>query len=47
MTHVTHSKMLTTRRRNQSRSKQLRRTVKARRKAFANKPKGSPGEQKV
>ena len=34
MTHVSHSKMLTTRRRNQSRAKQLRRTQKqARRKA--------------
>ena len=40
MTHVTHSKMLTTRRRNQSRSKQLRRAGKARRKASAGKSQG-------
>ena len=34
MTHVTHSKMLTKRRRNQARAKQLRRAAKkARRKA--------------
>jgi len=41
MTHVSHSKMLTTRRRNQARAKQLRRaTKKARRKsATPAKPK--------
>jgi hypothetical protein len=45
---MSHSSMLTTRRRNQSRKKQLYRAAKqARRKAFAQKPKGSPGEQKA
>ncbi len=37
MTHVTHSKMLSQRRKNQSRQKQLRRAEKARRKASAGK----------
>lgn len=45
---MSHSSMLTTRRRNQTRNKQLRRAAKqTRRKAFAQKTKGSPGEQKA
>ncbi|HET7764308.1 MAG TPA: hypothetical protein VFK92_04390 [Burkholderiales bacterium] len=45
MTHVSHSKMLSTRRRNQSRKKLLRRAGKqARRKALAAK---SPGKAKA
>ena len=41
MTHVSHSKMLTKRRRNQARAKQLQRaTKKARRNARAEKKKG-------
>lgn len=41
MTHVSHSKMLTTRRRNQARAKQLQRAAKkARRQANPGKPKG-------
>jgi hypothetical protein len=35
MTHVSHSKMLSKRRRNQARAKQLRRARKTRRKAAA------------
>ena len=44
MTHVSHSKMLSTRRRNQFRAKQLRRAAKARRKAFGKK---SPAKAKA
>lgn len=40
---MSHSSMLTTRRRNQARKKQLRRATKqARRKAFAEKVKAGP-----
>ena len=43
MTHVSHSKMLTTRRRNQARAKQLRRTSKeVRRKAVGTTSPGKP-----
>jgi hypothetical protein len=43
MTHVSHSKMLSTRRRNQARAKQLQRTAKkAGRKTAAEKKKGQP-----
>ena len=46
MTHVTHSKMLTARRRNQTRAKQLRRAAKqARRKALA--ARADPGKPKA
>ncbi len=46
MTHVSHSKMLTKRRRNQARAKQLRRTTK---KARRSKAAGmaSPGKPKA
>ena len=43
MTHVSHSKMLSTRRRNQFRAKQLRRAAKARRKKGPAKAKASTG----
>jgi hypothetical protein len=42
MTHVSHSKMLTKRRRNQARAKQLRRAQKVRRKASAQKSPAKP-----
>lgn len=42
MTHVTHSKMLSKRRRNQVRAKQLRRAKKGRRKASAQKSPAKP-----
>jgi hypothetical protein len=46
MTHVTHSKMLSTRRRNQARRKQLQRASRhARRKALAEK--ANPGKAKA